>query len=111
VCPPAAQKISSRTLTVARNLRLIASLHCSEYQTGAKCFIDDALPSGPRRLYDNGGYAGRRELAACIADDWSEQDVMHLLLSPMKDPSAPYPSWEVPARALGSHKLFRWWSP
>jgi hypothetical protein len=46
-----------------------------------------------------------------IPDDWSEQDVMDLLLSPMKDPSAPYPSWEVPARAFGSPKLFRWWEP
>jgi hypothetical protein len=52
-------------MTEARNLRLIASLRCTEYQTGAKCFIDDALPSGRRRLvvhYDNGGYAGRPEL-------------------------------------------------
>jgi hypothetical protein len=29
---------------------------------------------------------------------------MDLLLSPMKYPSAPYPSWEVPARAFGSPK-------
>jgi hypothetical protein len=101
-------------MTEARNLRLIASLRCSEYQTGAKCFIDDALPSGRRRLvvhYDNGGYAGRREFTAGIPDDWSEQDVMDLLLSPMKHPGSPYPSWEVPARAFGRPKLFRWWEP
>ena len=45
----------------ARNLKLIASLRCSEYQTGATCFIDSAVPSGRRRLVvhcDNGGYAG-----------------------------------------------------
>jgi hypothetical protein len=98
----------------ARNLKLIASPRCSEYQTGATCFIDSALPSGRRRLVvhcDNGGYAGRREFTASIPDDSSEQDVMNLLLSPMKDPSAPYPSWEVPARAFGSHELFRWWEP
>jgi hypothetical protein len=97
-------------MTEARNLRLIASLRFSEYQTGAKCFIDDALPSGRRRRvvhYYNGGYAGRREFTASIPDDWSERDVMDLLLSPMKDPSAPYPSWEVTARAFGSPKLFR----
>jgi len=101
-------------MTEARNLRLIASLHCCEYQTDAECFIEDALPWGRRRLvvrYDNGGCAGRREFVAGIPDDWSEQDVMDLLLSPMKDPSAPYPSWEVPVRAFGSPKLLRWWEP
>jgi hypothetical protein len=80
-------------MTEARNLRLIASLRCSEYRTGATCFINSALPSGRRRLVvhcDNGGYAERREFTASIPDDSSEQDVMNLLLSPMKDPSAPY---------------------
>jgi len=44
-------------MTEARNFRLIASLHCSEYQTDAKCFIEDALPSGQRLVvrHDNGG--------------------------------------------------------
>jgi hypothetical protein len=27
----------------------------------------------------------------------------------MKDPSAPYPAWEVPARANGSPMLYEWW--
>ena len=60
----------------ARNLKLIASLRCSEYQTGATCFIDSAVPSGRRRLVvhcDNGGYAGRREFTASIPDGWSER--------------------------------------
>jgi hypothetical protein len=27
----------------------------------------------------------------------------------MKDPSAPYPAWEVPTRANGSPMLYEWW--
>jgi hypothetical protein len=53
--------------------------------------------------YDNGDYARRREFTAGIPDGWSEQDLMDLLSSPMKHPSS---SYQVPARAFGSPKLF-----
>jgi hypothetical protein len=97
----------------AGNLRLIASVHCTQYKTDAKCFIDDAHPSGQRHLvvhYEKGGYEGRPEFAAGIPNDWSDQDVIDLLLWPMKDPRALYPAWEVPARVYGSSTLFRWWA-
>ncbi len=35
---------------------------------------------------------------------------MDLVLWPMKDPKAPYPAWEVAARAYGSPELFPWWA-
>jgi hypothetical protein len=35
--------------------------------------------------------------------------VQDLIFWPMKDPNAPYPAWEVPARAFGSDMLYEWW--
>ena len=95
----------------ARKLRPIATAYCKEYKTDAKFFIQDEHPSGRRHLvvqYEKGGYGGRPEFAAGIPDDWSEQEVLDLLLWPM-NPSAPYPGWEVPARVEGSPVLFRFW--
>jgi hypothetical protein len=60
--------------------------------------------------YVKGGYQGQPEFAAAIPDDWSEPEVMDLVLWPMKSQDAPYPAWEVPARAHGSDELFRWWA-
>jgi hypothetical protein len=94
-------------------LRLIASTFCKQYQSEAKFYVDDAHESGQRCLvvrYEKGGHDGRPEFAAAIPDTWSEQDVMDLLLWPMKDSKAPYPAWEVSARAYGSETLFRWWA-
>jgi hypothetical protein len=99
---------------MTENLRLIASMFCKQYGAEARAFIDDAHPSGHRHLVmhygQTGGYKGAPEFAAAIPDDWSEKDVMDLLLWPMKDEKAPYPAWEVPARAYGSATLFRFWA-
>ena len=95
-----------------RNLRPIASLYCTQYETNVKFYIDDAHPSGDRHLvaqYEKGGWDGSPEFMACIPADWSEQDVRDLLVLPMKKPETPYPAWEVAARAHGSDELFRWW--
>jgi hypothetical protein len=97
-------------MTDARKLRLIATLHCKQYNTLAKLYIQDRHPSGQRHLvaqYEKGGYQSRPEFATAIPDDWTEQEVMDLLLWPMK-PEAPYPAWEVPARLYASEELFRW---
>ena|SRR5438093_1567325 len=105
----------------ARKLKPIGSAHCTQYKTEAKFYIDEAHLSGERLLvvqYGE-GYSGRndlpiidghRQFEAGIPDDWSEQDVQDLILWPMKDPAAPYPAWEVPARAHASPTLFRWWA-
>jgi hypothetical protein len=95
--------------------RLIASLFCKQYKTEAKVYIEGPSAEGwPARgllvQYENGGYGGRPEFGAVIPNDWSEEDVMDLLLWPMKSPKAPYPAWEVPARVHGSPILFRWWA-
>jgi hypothetical protein len=87
--------------------RLIASLFVRQYQTRAQVFIDEAHPSGQRHLIVR--YEDRPEFAAAIPDDWSEKEVMDLLLWPMKDERAPYPPWEIPARVYGRPALFRWW--
>jgi hypothetical protein len=91
-------------------MRLIGSLFCKQYQTEAKLYIDDAHASGQRHLVVRYEKGGRPEFAAAIPDDWSDKDVEELILWPMKDPAAPYPAWEVPARAYGSATLFRWWA-
>ena len=83
-----------------------------QYCSDAKAYIEDTHPSGQRHLvvhYDEGGYQDAPEFGAAIPDDWTEDDVMELLLWPMA-PIAPYPRWEVPARVYGSETLFRWWA-
>jgi hypothetical protein len=95
----------------ASTLRPLGSAHCTQYDTEARFYID----AGERQRhlvvhYENGGYRGAPEFAAGIPDSWTEQDVMDLLLWPMKSPDSPYPAWEVPARAYGSPTLFRWWA-
>jgi hypothetical protein len=96
----------------ASSLKPIGSAHCPQYNTEAKFYIDAAHKSGHRHLvvhYEKGGYQGAPEFVAGIPDDWSEENVIDLLLSPMKSQDA-YPAWEVPARAYGSEILFRWWA-
>src|SRR3974377_867356 len=92
-----------------RSLKLIAALYVRQYKTDAKFFIEDPHPSGKRHLVAQYEKAGLGEFSAGIPDDWSEVDVIALLLWPMKNPRAPYPAWEVPARAFGRPELFRWW--
>ena len=54
------------------------------------------------------------EFVAGIPDDWSEENVIDLLLRPtphfFEEPGGTYPAWEVAARAYGSPTLFRWWA-
>jgi len=88
----------------ARSLRPICSLYCKQYGSDAKLYIDEAHPSGKRHLvvqYEKGGFRGAKEFAASIPDDWTEDRVMDLIFWPMNS-DAPYPAWEVPARAHGS---------
>jgi hypothetical protein len=93
-------------------LKFICSSLCMQYQSEAKLYIDEAHASGLRHLvvaYEKGGYGGDPEFLAGIPNEWADQAVLDLILWPMKDPSAPYPSWEVPARANGSPMLYEWW--
>jgi hypothetical protein len=93
-------------------LKFICSLFCTQYQSDAKFYIDEAHASGLRHLvvvYEKGGYAGDPNFAARIPDQWDEPAVLELIFWPMKDPNAPYPAWEVPARAYGSPMLYAWW--
>ena len=96
----------------ASTLRPIGSTHCPQYNTEAKFYID-AAHSGKRHLvvhYEKGGHDGAPEFVAGIPDDWSEENVIDLILQQMKDADAQYPAWEVAARAYGSGTLFRWWA-
>jgi hypothetical protein len=87
-----------------RGLRLIATAVCKQYQCEAKFYIDAAHPSGHRHLVRYGkGYNGRRDLpiekgspqfAATIPGDWTEQDVIDLILWPMKSSDSLYPAWK-----------------
>jgi hypothetical protein len=98
----------------ARKLKPIGEMYCKQYKTDAQFFIEDDHPSGRRHLivrYATGGHGGAPEFAAAIPAHWTDQDVINdFLLWPMKHPNAPYPTWEVPARAYGSPTLFRFWA-
>jgi hypothetical protein len=93
-------------------LKLLCTSFCKRYQTDAKFYIDETHPSGYRHLvviYEKGGYRGDQKFTAGIPEDWTDQDVQNLILWTMKDPKAPYPAWEVPARVFASPMLFQWW--
>src|SRR5258705_8803272 len=75
-------------------LKFIYSSFCTQYQSEAKFYIDEAHASGLRHLvvaYEKGGYAGHPNFAAGIPDKWSEQDLLDLILWPMKDPKSALP--------------------
>jgi hypothetical protein len=92
-------------------LRFLCSSFCKQYQSKAEFYIDEATIPGFRHLvviYEKGGYRGRPDFEASIPADWTEQTVQDLIFWPMKDPRAPYPAWEVPARVHGKPVLFEW---
>ena len=90
-------------------LKPIGSAHCPQYNTEAKFYIDAAHKSGKRHLvvhYEKGGHNGAPEFVAGIPDDWSEENVIDLILRPLEDANAQFPAWEVPARAYNCGTLF-----
>jgi hypothetical protein len=107
-----------------RNLELIGSVFCEQYQTEAKSYIERSISlrpgsgTGARHLvvqYGD-GYTGRdglavaangqREFASIIPHDWSNKKLLEFLQAPAKSPNVPYPTWEVPARVHGRPVLF-----
>jgi hypothetical protein len=74
---------------VERSLKLIAALYVRQYKTDAKLFIEDPHPSGKRHLVAQYEKAGLGEFSAGIPDDWSEADVIDLLLWPGEKPGPP----------------------
>jgi hypothetical protein len=87
-------------------LRFICSSFCKQYQSEAKFYVDEAHSSGVRHLvvvYEKGGYDGAKEFAVGIPKDWTDRDVIDLIL--WDQPYAQYPVWEVSARAYGSPML------
>jgi hypothetical protein len=94
-------------------LKLLCSCFCEQYQSQAKFYVEDRHPWGIRHLvvvYDKGGHGGRNEFITGIPKEWTENDIQSLILWPMKDAEAPYPAWEIPARAFGKTQLFKWWA-
>ena len=89
-------------------LKFIGESFCSQYQSQAKFYIDEAHTSGLRHLvvvYENGD----ADFLAGIPDEWADENVQDFIFWPMKNPNSPYPAWEVPARAYGSPTLYAWW--
>ncbi len=102
-----------------RNLELIGSIFCEQYQTEAKFYIERSIPlkpglgKGARHLvvqYGD-GYTGRdglaiaangqREFASMIPHDWTNEKLLEFQLAPAQNSNAPYLTWEVPARVHG----------
>jgi hypothetical protein len=90
-------------------LKFVCSAVCKQYQCEAKFYIDEAHPSGLRHLVVVYSDPARRDFLTGIPQDWNDALVENLILWPMKDADAPYPSWEVPARGFGRPVLFAWW--
>jgi hypothetical protein len=89
-------------------LKFIGESFCSQYQSQAKFYIDEAHTSGLRHLvvvYENGD----PDFLTGIPAGWADENVQDLIFWPMKNPNSPYPAWEVPARAYGSPTLYSWW--
>ena len=87
--------------------RLLCSAPCKAYSCEATFYVGTD-PSGDRELvvmYSN----GQPDFATEIPKGWTDQDLHDLILWPMRFHDAPYPPWEVPARAFGSVALFAWW--
>ena len=83
-------------------LKPIGSAHCTQYDTEAKFYIE-IMPAGERQLvvhYEKGGYQGAQEFVTGIPDEWTDQNVIDLIMWPMKSRESPYPSWEVPAKVV-----------
>jgi hypothetical protein len=108
--------------------RLIATVSCRPYSCEADVYIEEGEERHLIVQYGPGdvgkhylGTASSLRGPACaslercptfgaiIPDDMGEEEIVNRwLLWPM-NPKAPYPKWEVPARAYGSDTLFRWW--
>ena len=89
-------------------LKFIGSSFCTQYQSQASFYIDEAHASGLRHLvvvYENSD----SEFLAGIPDKWTEEAVQDFVFWPMKKKNSPYPAWEVPARAYGSPTIYAWW--
>jgi hypothetical protein len=89
-------------------LKFIGSSFCSQYQSQAKFYIDEAHASGMRHLvvvYEN----DEHDFIAGIPDEWADENVQDFIFWPIKNPNSPYPAWEVPARAYGCPMLYAWW--
>ena len=62
-------------------LKFICSSLCTQYQSEAKFYIDEAHASGLRHLvvvYEKGGYGGDPEFLAGIPNEWTDQAVLDL---------------------------------
>jgi hypothetical protein len=92
-----------------RTLRPLASVYVPQYRTHARFLIDEQHPSAKRHLVVQYARTKHGAFSTAIPDDWSNADVLRLILWPPKNRKAPYPAWEVPARAFGRPELFRWW--
>jgi hypothetical protein len=67
----------------------------------AMFYVDEADDSKIRNLvvvYEKSGSGGGKEFTASIPKSSTDDDLLNLILWPLKDPKAPYPSWELPAR-------------
>jgi hypothetical protein len=71
-------------------LKFIGESFCSQYQSQAKFYIDEAHTSGLRHLvvvYENGD----ADFLAGIPDEWADENVQDFIFWPMKNPNSPYP--------------------
>lgn len=91
------------------NLKFLCSAYCKQYADEPKFYIDEAHPSGLRHLVVVYSDPKRRELLAGIPNGWTDERVLELILWPMKNQDASYPSWEMPARVYGRPTLFPFW--
>jgi hypothetical protein len=97
---------------MARNLKRI-DLYCPEYKTDATITIDEKHESGEPHLvvrYKKALPDGRRDFAAAIPNDWTDQDLAELIFLPLPDrKDRNWPAWEVSANDFAAFSLFKFW--
>ena len=79
-----------------RRLKRI-EVYCPEYETTATIRINDAHSSGTDHLEVDYRSPDHSHFTIAIPDDWTDQDLLELILLPPRDSGKRNWHWEIPA--------------
>jgi hypothetical protein len=94
------------------NLQRI-DLYVPQYDTDATITVDENHSSGEPHLvttYKKIPAHGRKEVAAAIPPDWTDQELADLIFLHLQPRTTRnWPAWEIPAADNASFSLYRFW--